>query len=176
MPELSAGGAGLAMGLNPAALSSLQGEAQKAQEKKAKNLRHGSLKGGIKSRFNEALREAGVSNFYGVFSKSLEENDHTLENLWDDIFSKGDALSNHPLLDEIREYRESVQRFLSYVVKFGFDVESRGLNERRRLIIEKVNEKLEKLASSILTGQAEQISILERLDEIKGLLVNLLAE
>ncbi len=75
-------------------------------------------------------------------------------------------------------FRESVKRFLAYVVKHALEVEehvSGGniLKRKKFTVVEVIDRKLESLASAVLAGQADQMEILRRIDEIRGLLVDL---
>jgi uncharacterized protein YaaR (DUF327 family) len=105
-------------------------------------------------------------------------SEEALQELLDDVHSAGDALRLRPLMEEIRRYKQAVRQFLRYVVTNGFSVKAEvyrfRTDERRKVQIEVVDQKLEQLASGILSGQLGQIDILARLDEITGLLVDLL--
>jgi uncharacterized protein YaaR (DUF327 family) len=159
----SAGGA--ASFFNPAART----ETKKARDK-------GGVKKSAFSRLlerQEELRETEASS-----ALSVEPSEEALQELLDDVHSAGDALRLRPLEEEIRQYKRAVRNFLRYVVENGYAVktESYLLNHQKRSMmqIEVVDRKLEQLAAGILAGQLGQVAILERLDEITGLLVDLL--
>lgn len=104
----------------------------------------------------------------------------TLEELLDGVFAAGDALKAAPTVDTIREYRSRVRSFLEYVVERVLAVEetTSGVNimKRKRFTLVKViDAKLEELAASVLAAQKEQLGILARIDEINGLLVDLVS-
>ncbi len=104
----------------------------------------------------------------------------TLEELLDGVFGAGDALKAAPTVDTIREYRSRVRAFLAYVVERVLAVEetTSGVNimKRKRFTLVKViDAKLEELAASVLAMQKEQLGILARVDEINGLLVDLVS-
>jgi uncharacterized protein YaaR (DUF327 family) len=112
--------------------------------------------------------------------------------LLDGVHSAGDALKKRPCPDEIERYKKAVRAFMRVVVKGGFSVEeSEGIlnrykpqykdrkaeegNKRKRFTtVAVIDEKLEALAASIMAGQAEQVRLLARIDEISGLIINLL--
>jgi uncharacterized protein YaaR (DUF327 family) len=105
-------------------------------------------------------------------------SEQALQELLDDVHSAGDALRLRPLAEEIKRYKQAVRQFLHYVVANNYAVKTENYlfnhEKRRKTLIEVVDRKLEQLAGGILSGQLGQIDILARLDEITGLLVDLL--
>lgn len=117
---------------------------------------------------------------------AAEFSGEALEGLLDDVHSSGDALKQRPFPEEIRVYKKAVRNFLHYVVENGFDVrESQGIKKKVTRPggavwqenvyhqVQVVDQKLEQLAAGILGGQLTQIELLAKVDEITGLLVNL---
>jgi uncharacterized protein YaaR (DUF327 family) len=154
---------------NPAAYTVARGEAQKSKDK-------GSVK---KTPFSRLLEEKGARE--GGLSEVLPDyppSEEILQELLDDVHSAGDALKQRPLAEEIKQYKRAVRHFLHYVVENGYSVKTENYlfnhEKRRKVQIEVVDQKLERLASDILSGQLKQVELLARLDEITGLLVDLL--
>ena len=120
--------------------------------------------------------------------KELPLSEESFHELLDEIHGTGDALSKRPFPPEIAAYKEAVRNFIHYVVENSFDTEelsgkpkirkqADGLEiqqQKRYTIIKVIDSKLEGMAQAILRGQLNQLAILEKLDEIKGLLVDLL--
>jgi uncharacterized protein len=103
-----------------------------------------------------------------------------VEELLDAVFASGDVLKKTPTLEAIKEYRKRVKAFIEYAVEHSIAVEetTSGTNimKRKRFTLLKViDEKLEALTASVLAAQREQIGILAQIDEINGLLVNLVS-
>ena len=119
----------------------------------------------------EASAEAAALPAYAPSQELLQE-------LLDDVHSAGDALKTRPLAEEIRQYKKAVRHFLHYVVENGFAVKTESYlfnhEKRRKVQIAVVDQKLEELAAGILSGQLAQVALLARLDEISGLLVDLM--
>jgi uncharacterized protein YaaR (DUF327 family) len=122
-------------------------------------------------------------------------SEEALARLLDGVHSAGDALRERPLKDEMLAYKRAVRDFLHYVVSNGYDIaKSEGIPQgqkpgyKGRLWEEKarerksfetvrvVDEKLERLAAGVLAGQVKQTELLSRLEEIRGLLVNLIVK
>jgi len=122
-----------------------------------------------------------------------EAAEATLQRLLDDIHSLGDALRERPFPEELSRYRQAVRGFLRFVVDRSFEVGreeglpqylragfkgQRGSEESRRrkqyVTIQVVDEKLEALAQGIMAGQGPRLELLGKLEEINGLLVDLM--
>jgi len=119
--------------------------------------------------------------------------DEALDFLMDEVRSAGDSLQSKPFPDEIIRYKQAVRNFVNYVVKNGFDLSQetgipkflkgnykgpRGTPEAMKQLsyskIQVIDERLETLAAMLLSSQRHQIEIAARLEEITGLLVDLL--
>lgn len=112
---------------------------------------------------------------------SIDYSDLDLEELLDEIHEAGEALKEVPTLENVKNYKGSVSRFLKFVVKNSLKTETTaGANfnplkkQKRYTIIKVVDEKLERLAAGVLQNQSDKLYILEKIEEINGLIVNLL--
>ena len=143
------------------------------------------------SRIFEEIRSKTASELGPV--KNLPVSDETINYLMDEVRSTGDSLRKRPLPDEIIRYKQAVRNFMHYVIencysldhetgipkkfKFGYKG-SRNTSEADRQItytkIQIIDKKLEDLAAMLLTSQMQQLEITSRLEEIKGLLVDLM--
>ncbi|MDR1127565.1 MAG: YaaR family protein [Treponema sp.] len=113
--------------------------------------------------------------------ENLPVSQETIDNLMDEIHSKGDELKKRPLPQEILLYKKAVHDFLDFIVKNAYDIEKqigarrkREENQKIFIQVKVIDQRLEQLAMVILAGQADQMKILARLEEINGLLVDLL--
>ena len=126
------------------------------------------------------VEEMEGKEFSGSVSLSevLEDNS-VLEELLDGIHEEGDKLKSDPSLDNIKAYKDAVRKFIALVIKKGYYLEENisGINilKRKKLTLIKIlDQKLEKLAAGILSNQKDQMDLLRRLEEINGLLFDLL--
>jgi uncharacterized protein YaaR (DUF327 family) len=119
--------------------------------------------------------------------RDLPVSEETVQALLSEVRSTGDDLKNHPHPDEIVRYKKAVRNFMHYVVENGYELaEIEGIKKKvkrgpetewKQTIfrqIRVVDEKLEKLAAGILAGQTVQLGIIGRLEEINGLLVDMI--
>jgi len=171
--------------MNPSAYSQVR---QKADEKKAKSLRGEKVDF---TRFMDDLRGKTADELCPL--RDLPVSEETINLLMDDVRSAGDTLLNRPFPDEIMRYKQAVRGFINYVVENGFSVEhekgipkflrpgfsgTRGtpdaMSQTRYTKIMVIDKKLEDLAAMLLTNQSHQLKLVSRLEEIRGLLIDLL--
>ncbi|MDR1249506.1 MAG: YaaR family protein [Treponema sp.] len=136
-------------------------------------------KGGVKkSAFSRLLERQELREAEETSALSGGPSEEALQELLDEVHSAGDALRLRPLEEEIKGYKRAVRNFLHYVVENGYSVKTENYlfnhEKRQKVQIEVVDRKLEQLAAGILSGQLSQVAILARLDEITGLLVDLM--
>lgn len=133
------------------------------------------------SRFIRLLnKENESSGAIGSIGAALT-GDETIEELLDDLTSAGDSLKDDPGLSSLTEYRNCVKLFISFVLENGLTSEKqagimnpRTMEQKQYTIIRIVDEKMEKLAAHVLGSQQEQLEILRKVEQINGLLVDLL--
>jgi len=125
--------------------------------------------------------------------QNLPVSEETVNYLIDEVRSTGDALRDRPFPDEILRYKQAVRNFMHYIVEnaYGTDTEAgipnflkpgfkgqRGTPESRKqrayTKIQVIDTKLEDLAKRLLTSQMPHMEIASRLEEIKGLLIDLM--
>jgi uncharacterized protein YaaR (DUF327 family) len=119
-----------------------------------------------------------------------------LAGLLDSVHDAGDALSKRPFPDEIRRYRLTIRNFMRYVLDNAYGVIEedgipnylkQGFNgerykrdpelrkaKNRYSTVSVIDRKLDQLAADIMAGQAGQLNLLKSIEEINGLLVDLL--
>ncbi|MDR1400603.1 MAG: DUF327 family protein [Treponema sp.] len=129
--------------------------------------------------FDTLLDEARQDEAIDV--PDIPVSDEAIQQILDAVHSTGDALKNRPLPQEILRYKQAVRAFIHYIVGNGYDVERQvhgskrsRRGERIEIVARVVDNKLEQLAAGILAGQTTQMDLLNRLEEITGLLVDLM--
>jgi uncharacterized protein YaaR (DUF327 family) len=108
----------------------------------------------------------------------IPPSEEALRELLDEVHSTGDTLKMRPFQEEIKQYKRAVRNFMHYVVENGYGIkeETYMFNHKKhiKVQVEVIDRKLEQLAAGIMAGQVNQLELLARVDEITGLLVNLL--
>ncbi len=113
------------------------------------------------------------------------DDNSDLEDLLDDVHEQGEKLVKNPGFVSIESYKKSVRNFIHYVVKQALKVESiegakfnrfKPSNKQKRYtLISIIDDKLDKLAAGILMNQGRQLDLLAKVEEINGLLVDLIS-
>jgi len=169
--------------MNPAAY------AQVKDEKKSKGARKGE-KTEFSSLF-DSLR-AKTADELGPL-KNLPASEDAVNALMDEVRDSGDVLKDRPLPDEIMRYKQAVRNFINYIVKNAYTIDhekgipkflkpgfkgQRGtpeaMSQKRHTVILVIDKKLEDMAAMLLSSQSRQMELVSRLEEIKGLLIDLL--
>jgi uncharacterized protein len=145
---------------------------RKEDEKKA-----GKGKGLFRTVLGKAIDETKGGEKAGSASAGFSDAD--LEELLDEVHGAGDKLKENPNVDLVQAYKKAVRDFVHYVVERSFVVEQKtsGRNILKRnsyFRISVIDDALEKLAAEILRNQRDNLEILRRVDEINGMLVDLL--
>ena len=118
--------------------------------------------------------------------RELAPSEEALTELMDAVHSAGSDLLDRPFPDEIMRYKKAVRNFVNYVVENSYEVQTfqgpkikvvaRGETGWKQTTYHNINvidQKLEELAAAILSGQTSQLERVSKVDEIKGLLVDL---
>ena len=144
---------------------------KKKAGRKEKTLRRG---------FSDMVESASESGEASTEDFSEENRRRGIEELLDAVFASGDALKKSATLESIKDYRQKVKDFVKYAVRHSIVVEETTsganiLKRKRFTLVKVIDEKLEALAASVLAAQKEQLALLAQIDEINGLLVNLMS-
>jgi len=94
-----------------------------------------------------------------------------------------DQLRDNQSLENIENYRKKIGQFLKYIERNNFEViEKRrfGRSRRGRVLapyvqIQVINQKVNNLASDMLYNHSKNLNLLARIEEINGLIVDLIA-
>ena len=145
-------------------------------------------------------KNSKVSSFSSLLSTSSEEvkkgaleklfdsgrpEDVSLEDALDEVHQLGEKLKENPTLARIKDYRKAVGGFVRYILKNGFVLSREKLSGFKVLklrpgeqpevaVVRIVDQKLNELGRQVLENQQDQLAILEKIDEIHGILVDLL--
>lgn len=144
---------------------------KKKEPAKSANLKAASFKSSLKKAGEASETELGA---LGPFSSAEAEE------LLDQVYSSGEELKVDPNPERVLAYKSAVRNFVHYVVSRTYEIDKKtsGGNILKRkdfTTIVIIDEKLERLAAEVLSAQKDKLEILRRLDEIHGLLVDLLS-
>ena len=163
------------------ALSSASGEAAKEAKKgkKADTRQTAGIFSAMLKKNEEANELASAGLPAEIAGMSVED---AVVFLKDRVTTAGDKLIDSMSEDAFVEYRRAVSRLMKYVVKYSFEIEElKGRRNRRtnkeRIFVQVriIDEQLNDLAAEILANQADKFLLLKRVEEIRGLLVDVFA-
>lgn len=135
-----------------------------------------------KSVFRSLIRSAEEAESDGFHALSVADAPYSqeeLEALLDDVHGLGEELKRDPKQEAVVAYKLAVRNFVHYVVERTYALEEKNsgtniLKRKKYVILNVVDRKLERLAAEILSSQRNQFEILRKVDEIYGILVDLL--
>lgn len=140
---------------------------------------------GLNHKFSNLLHKAQeipITDSILPMEVATMEFEEAVAFLMDEVTMSGEKLKNSPLPDIYADYKQKITQFLHFVVENSYDVKSQtGIRnprtkiKRKYTIVSVVNEKLDQLAKDILYLQSSQISLLAKIEEINGILVDLIS-
>jgi len=138
------------------------------------------LRVGIKPNLQEIKHTTENNNRFGelVVKHGQKLQNEQLTRLLGDISAAGDRVARSRNLRDLARFKMLVKRFLQETVEYGLELKQshtwNRFGEGRRLkIIKTIDEHLVELAQDILDEEKETIELLDKIGEIKGLLINL---
>lgn len=117
------------------------------------------------------------------FNELVEKQEHKLQlgqmqQLMKEVESAGERLARSRTFKDLAKFKTLVKQFVKEAVSFGMELKhSHSWNQhgegRSLKLVETIDEKLVQLTEELMDNKDEQIDILGRVGEIKGLLINL---
>jgi uncharacterized protein YaaR (DUF327 family) len=130
---------------------------------------------------SESGNAVDCARFESVLASATTQtmNPGNFDEMLDQITRAGRALVTGRSVAELKAYREAVRKFLQESIRGSYQVKEerrwdRRGNHRKLLLVKEVNQRLEELTRMVMESQAPGIGILAKLDEIRGLLLDLL--
>lgn len=134
---------------------------------------------------NQVEQKAPVPESDGSFKftliSNIEERDlqSRLHFMLDEISGQGKKLGKHMDVKDMKHYRELIKEFMNEIVnhshKFSREnfLDKKG-RHRVYTMIKLVDKNLDDLAAELLKDEKDHIAILNKIDEIRGLLLDIL--
>lgn len=114
-----------------------------------------------------------------LLEKQTDSIKEHLDALLEEITKQGERLVRSRTLKDLHTYKQKIKTFLQEVVKNGLSLElstsfsSMTSKERSLLIIKEIDTNLLELSEEILEKESNNISLLDKMGEIRGLLLDL---
>ncbi len=126
-------------------------------------------------------KDTGDGTFKFTLASAITDAElqQKVDSLMTDITAQGNRLAEHMDIRDMRQYRELIREFMNEVVfrshKFSREnfLDRKG---RHRVygLIKLIDQNLDELAQALVADEKDHISILSRIGEIRGLLLDIL--
>lgn len=138
------------------------------------------FRAGMDKMKNDQLQKSqGGARFGQMVVKSGEKlHSEQITRLLGDISSAGDRIARSRNLRDMAKFKMLVRRFLKEAVESGLELkQSHTWNQygegRQLKLVKTIDEKLVELAEGLLDEEKTAVDLLEKIGEIKGLLISL---
>lgn len=139
---------------------------------------------------NEANRTMPIDNqtkpvqsdgsFKFILASNVEEAElsERLNSLMTQITEQGDKITRHMDISDMRRYRELVKDFMNEVVNRSHEFSRENFLDRRGRhrvygIVRLVDKNLDDLAAELIKDEKDNLTILSKVGEIRGLLIDI---
>lgn len=117
--------------------------------------------------FGKTLRE--------ISQKGYQED---LEKLIREVDKMANKLACSRTLNDLKNYKRAVQNFLNETIKKAYIAQDEASwdpmgRQKLYVLVKKVDENLEEISRQVLSEQKDSLDILKKLDEIRGMLVDM---
>ncbi len=121
-------------------------------------------------------------NFKFTLISNIEEQElqARLNVLMEDIVQQGKRLTKHMDVRDMKRYRELIKEFMNEIVSHSHKFSRENFLDRRGRhrvygMIRLIDKNLDELATELIKDEKDAITILSKIDEICGLLLDILA-
>ena len=111
---------------------------------------------------------------------NIEEKDlqNKLGSLMDEITAQGERIAKHMDVTDMKKYRSLVKEFMNEVVTHSHEFSRENFLDRRGRhrvygIVKLVDKNLDDLATELLKDEKDNLTILSKVGEIRGLLIDI---
>lgn len=122
---------------------------------------------------DDSFRFALLSN---IEEAGLQER---LQLMYEDIVQQGKKISKRTDIGQMRQYRQLIKDFLNEIVNRSHQFSRENFLDRRGRhrvygIIKLIDKNLDELAEELIKDEKDNIAILNKIDEIRGLILDIL--
>ena len=124
--------------------------------------------------------DTGHGSFKFTLTSAIEEQElqQRLNSLLDDITKQGNLIAQHMDIRDMKKYRGLVKDFLNEVVTRSHKFSRENFLDRKGRhrvygIVKLVDKNLDELAEELVKDESDHITILDKIGEIAGLLLDI---
>lgn len=126
------------------------------------------------------VQESHDDTFRFTLISNIEEKElqGRLSTMMADITQQGEKIAKHMDIRDMRKYREMIKNFMNEIVNRSHEFSRENFLDRRGRhrvfgIIRQVDKNLDELATELLKDEKDNITILGKVNEIQGLLLDI---
>lgn len=128
----------------------------------------------------QSTTEKREANFNNILSHTRQLESKELQLFLNKLEGQGKKLAESLSLQDLVEFKKMVKSFLKSTLGQARNMQEETFWDYRgqpkvMARVTKINRALEELGEQVLSSQAEPLKILAKIDEIKGLIIDLLA-
>jgi len=129
---------------------------------------------------NQPVERTAQEDFRFTLNRLSDEGlAQRLQGLLSEITVQGKRLAEHMDFSQLKTYRGLITDFINEVVTHSHEFSRENFLDRRGRhhvygIVRLVNQELDELAQDILNNEKDHLTILEKVDEINGLLLDMI--
>lgn len=123
---------------------------------------------------------SGGEDFKFTLVKNIEESElqEKLSGLMKEIEEQGDRIAKHMDIKDMKKYRATIKEFMNEVVSRSHEFSRENFLDRRGRhrvygIIREVDKNLDELAAELIKEEKDNLAILGKIDDIRGLLLDI---
>lgn len=131
---------------------------------------------------NKTVAKQTDGSFKFMLVSNIEEKDlqNKLGSLMDQITEQGERIAKHMDVADMKKYRSLVKEFMNEVVTHSHEFSRENFLDRRGRhrvygIVRLVDKNLDDLAQELVKDEKDNLSVLNKVDEIRGLLLDIVA-
>lgn len=123
---------------------------------------------------------SGGEDFKFTLVKNIEESElqEKLSGLMKEIEEQGARIAKHMDIKDMKKYRATIKEFMNEVVSRSHEFSRENFLDRRGRhrvygIIREVDKNLDELAAELIKEEKDNLAILGKIDDIRGLLLDI---
>ncbi len=135
---------------------------------------------GLPVRDDKKVNTGRNADFQNQLVRAEDSNyEQHLEKLIRSIISQGEVLAKRVDIRELKVYKRMISEFLELALGNSKKFSKKSMLDRRGrrkvyAIIKNINSELDQLTEDVLNGEKDSIGLLKRLDDIRGLILDML--
>lgn len=135
----------------------------------------------IESQKNQTIEKPKDTSFRFEILSKIDKSDlqGRLQSMIDGITEQGEKIAEHTDIRDMRQYREKIKEFINEIVSHSHEFSRDNFLDRRGRhrvygIVKLVDKNLDDLAQELLKEEKNRLTILSKVGEIKGLLLDMI--